>query len=93
VGGFIPRTFAKHLLQEGEPKTIEKCKDLAYLPANLESLVGSDDHYNMFEAMISGRDWYVEEPVPNQQFRPIFKAQLLKDEAMAFCVSKILNQA
>lgn len=44
--------------------------------------MGSDDHYDAFESLISGRDLYDEDQAADQRFRGIFAAQVLKDAAM-----------
>ena len=65
-------------------------------------LTGSDFHYNVFESFLSGRSLYAKEDdggesnemeAPSDQFRRIFKAQLLKDEAMAHRVTELLRDA
>lgn len=52
-GGFIPRTYAKLLMREGEDEALQAAKEKDYLPQDVSSLEGSDLHYNMFESMIS----------------------------------------
>jgi SAM-dependent methyltransferase/uncharacterized iron-regulated protein len=64
------------------------------------SLQGSDVHYNVFESLLSGRSLYgtkddnddQNKNKPSDQFRRIFPAQVLKDEAMAFKVTQLLQE-
>ena len=74
VGGFIPRTFAKTLVKEGEEAGIKAAVDKGYLDSSVNSIEGSELHYNMFESMISGRSMYDENLKPNNNYRKIFKA-------------------
>ena len=116
--GFIPRKYAKMLLQKGEEVTIKAAAN--WLPFNV-NLNGSDFHYNVFESFLSGRSIYhttttttttsnthtpkndnntnilMEQTTttspPSDQFRKIFKAQILKDEAMAHCVTELIRNS
>lgn len=45
----------------------------------------------MFESMISGRDMHNPELKPSDNFRKIFKAQLIKDISMSHKVCKLLD--
>lgn len=56
--GFIPRTYARTLMKEGEEATIKLAIEKNYIPSDLTSFEGSELHYSMFESMISGRDMY-----------------------------------
>jgi len=42
--------------------------------------------------MISGREMFDDSQKPNDMYRKIFKAQLIKDYAMAHCVNKLLEK-
>lgn len=53
-------------------------------------LKGSDDHYNMFESMISGRDMHNASTPPGDQFKKMFPAQVIKDVSMAHKTNQIL---
>lgn len=87
--GFLPRSFARMLMKEGEEVTFEAASQ--WLPPN-PSLEGSEFHYNLFESLISGRPMYQEEAKPpSDRFRGIFKAQLLKDISMANKVNQLLD--
>jgi uncharacterized iron-regulated protein len=90
--GFIPRTFAKKLVKEGEEVAIKAAVELDYIDATTTSFEGTDLHYNMFEAMISGREMWNEITKPSDSYRKIFKAQILKDDAMAYRVAKLLKE-
>ena len=72
--GFIPRTYAKVVMREGEEAAIKAAIEKDYIDANVSSFEGSDFHYNMFESMISGRNMHDENLQPNQNYRRIFKA-------------------
>ena len=90
--GFIPRTYAKTLMREGEEEALKAAKDKGFLPADITELVGTEDHFNMFDSMISGRDMHNKNLKPNDQFRgKFFKAQLIKDYAMAHYVNQLLK--
>jgi uncharacterized iron-regulated protein len=52
---------------------------------------GSEEHYNVFESMISGRVLAVSQ-TPTDRFRKIFPAQIIKDAAMANKIVKTLNE-
>jgi len=59
-------------------------------------LEGSETHYNVFESLISGRFLYnnnTDSQPPTDQFRRIFKAQILKDVAMANKVNHLIEDA
>lgn len=72
--GFIPRTFAKLIMQQGEEGAIKAALEKDYLHPETNSLEGSEYHYNFFESMISGRNMHDESLKPNDNFRKIFKA-------------------
>lgn len=91
VGGFIPRPFAKTLVKEGEEAGIKAAVEKDYLDSSVSALEGSELHYNMFESMISGRSMYDENLKPGDNYRKIFKAQLIKDYAMAYCINKLVK--
>ena len=58
----------------------------------MTSFEGSELHYNMFESMISGRDMYDNSQKPVDKFRQMFKAQLIKDVAMAHRVNELIKE-
>jgi uncharacterized iron-regulated protein len=73
-GGFLPRTYARMLMKEGEQSAIKAAVAADLIPCT-ESIEGSDFHYNMFESMITQRDLYDESLQPTDQFRnKMFKA-------------------
>jgi arsenite methyltransferase len=104
--GFLPRKYAKMLLKDGEEATLAAAS--RWLPPNV-NLEGSKFHYNVFESLLSGRSLYSSQDTdqslgrdvvdgndvhgPSDQFRRIFKAQILKDEAMAYKVSQLVNES
>jgi len=89
-GGFIPRTFAKIVMRESLDNALEAAKSKGYL-AESEKCEGSDEHYNYFEAMISGRDPHDTTLKPQDTFRKMFPAQIIKDAAMAHKVNQLLD--
>jgi arsenite methyltransferase len=91
--GFIPRSYAKKFIKESPEEVL---KDLSkWLKQPVVGLEGSEFHYNVFESLISGRFLYDKESSikPTDQFRRIFKAQVLKDVAMANKVSQLIAEA
>ena len=89
-GGFIPRTYARQVMREGLEAGLTAAKEKAYVRVD-EALEGSDEHYNMFESMISGRDMHNKETPATDQFRKMFPAQLIKDASMANKVNELLK--
>merc|ERR1712238_354159 len=97
--GFLPRKYARMLMQDGEKSALEAAKKKKWLPDDV-NLDSSDFHYNVFESLLSGRSLYNEDSsdndekisdCPSDQFRNIFKAQVLKDEAMAHRVTGLIQ--
>lgn len=89
--GFIPRTYAKMVMRNTEQEAIEQAISKGYLDKNFKELTGSELHYNIFESMFTGRDIFNESMEPNTQFKQIFKAQLIKDYAMANKIKDLLE--
>lgn len=89
--GFIPRTYARTLVRQGEAECLKESIAKDYLAADLQSFEGSDFHYNMFESMISGRNMHDPDQQPNPAYKNIFKAQLMKDYSMAHYICKLLK--
>lgn len=56
-----------------------------------ETLIGSEEHYNYFESLISGRDMHNKATPATESVRKMFPAQVIKDSSMAYCVSKLLK--
>jgi len=88
--GFISRTYAKQLVKESESAALKSAAP--WLRPNTTQLEGSDFHYNLFESMISGRNIHDGKP-PKSKFQTIFKAQLLKEEAMAHKVNQLIRES
>jgi len=53
---------------------------------------GSNFHYNIFESMLSGRNIH-DGSQPDDRFKGMFKAQLLKDIAMAHKINSLLRES
>ena len=91
-GGFIPRTYARNLMKEGEENAIKAAIEKDFVPSSLSTIEGTDFHYDMFESMISGRDMHDPNLKPNDNYRKIFKAQLIKDIAMSHKVCQLFEK-
>lgn len=89
------------LIKEGEEPTLAAIS--AWLPQTV-SLEGSEFHYNVFESLLSGRSLYrgqfeesksvvEDDDGPSDQFRKIYKAQVLKDEAMAYRINSLIKES
>ena len=78
-------------MKEGEQAAIDKAKPLGYVPEDCTGFNGTELHYNMFESMISGRSMY-EDIKPADNFRGMFKAQVIKDVAMAHKINTLLEK-
>jgi len=85
-GAFVPRKFAKMLVKEGEDSAYNAVISLGYMNED-EKLPGSENHYNFFDSLISGRDINSDQSV-SERFRKIFPAQVLKDSVMASSVGR-----
>lgn len=87
--GFLSRKYARLLMKEGE----DKCFQLAasWLPPNPQ-LIGTEEHYNIFESLLTGRS-LVSDEAPVDNFRRIFKAQVLKDVAMAHKINTVVDDS
>jgi len=88
--GFIPRTYARQLMKESESAALKSAAP--WLRPNTTQLEGNDFHYNLFESMFSGRNIHDGKP-PQEQFQKIFKAQLLKDVAMAHKINSLIRES
>jgi len=84
--GFIPRFYAKLLVAQGAEVGLEQAYKDGYLDRDRPYMPGSESHYNFFESLISGRE--MTQLPPNDRFRRIFPAQIIKDSAMAHFVIK-----
>mmetsp|Transcript_19363 Transcript_19363/g.46788 ORF Transcript_19363/g.46788 Transcript_19363/m.46788 type:complete len:659 (-) Transcript_19363:77-2053(-) len=90
--GFLPRRFARMLLRDGQEATFEAASQ--WLPSPFPVVEGTEFHYNIFESLLSGRSLSSNtNNVPSDQFRRIFQAQVLKDEAMAHRVSTLIQES
>jgi len=82
--GFIPRSYARRVMKDGEEKSLEAARQDGFLDPQEPYMKGSENHYNFFESLISGRDMLTLPP--NDRFRGIFPAQVIKDSAMAHMI-------
>ena len=78
------------LVKEGEAKAYEAVVNLGYMKDE-EKIGGSDDHYNFFDSLISGRSLNSEQEV-SDRFKKIFPAQVLKDGVMASSIRRGFEQ-
>ena len=63
------------LVKEGEDAAYSSAKDNNYLE-EVDRIPGTEEHYNFFESLISGRDVTSDTP-PGENFRRIFPAQVI----------------
>jgi len=90
-GGFIPRTYARLLMKEGKEKALQAASEAGFI-SEYETLDGSDQHYNFFESLLTGRNIYTNDGKMSNKFREkMFPAQIIKDASMAFCVKNLLS--
>lgn len=71
--GFVPRTIARQIMREGLEKTLPIAIEKGFVGSD-ETCEGSEDHYNYFESMISGRDMHDASCPPTDNFRKMFPA-------------------
>lgn len=105
--GFIPRTYARLLMKTSDTRaTLEAANEwLGVASCALDDMVDDLEtaaekypsfHYNQFESLLTGRSIHHDNnhsPTINQRFRPLFRAQLLKDITMAHKVSQLMETA
>ena len=89
--GFIPRTYARMIMREGLEGVLAEAKQKDYIDSS-ETCMGSEEHYNYFESMISGRNMHDKAASPTDNFRKMFPAQVIKDASMAHRTVKLLEQ-
>jgi ubiquinone/menaquinone biosynthesis C-methylase UbiE/uncharacterized iron-regulated protein len=89
-GGFIPRTFARLLMKEGKEKALEEARMAGFVSPH-ETLEGTDQHYNFFESLLTGRNMHHDPPgkLVSDRFRKMFPAQIIKDASMAWCIHNL----
>ena len=90
--GFIPRKFAQRLVKEGEEIVLPELKTLGYVN-KIGLSPGSENHYNFFESLISGRNIQTEFEEVGERFKRIFPAQVLKDTAMATVIGNAIKDS
>ena len=89
--GFLPRKYAKLLMKEGEEVCFQSAAP--WLPPNPQ-LTGTEQHYNIFESLLTGRSLTFDNgKQPDDRFRSIFQAQLLKDVAMAHKINEVVDKS
>lgn len=89
-GGFIPRTFARLLMKEGKDTAIDEARKAGFISPE-ERLDGTDQHYNYFESLLTGRN-IQNDPLgtlASDRFRKMFPAQIIKDASMAWFVKNL----
>jgi len=99
IAAFVPRRFASELVSEGEEVAHKKLSEIDESLAEYVKnhyIEGSEDHYNLFESLISGRKLTGcsdDAKNPSDRFRKIFPAQVFKDSVMAGVIAKHLNDS
>jgi len=88
-GGFVPKRYAKILMKEGEEEAYKQVIEAGYMDPE-DKIKGSEQHYDFFESLLTGRRVGGEEP--GEQWRRIFPAQVLKDCVMAATIKKGLDE-
>jgi SAM-dependent methyltransferase/uncharacterized iron-regulated protein len=89
-GGFIPRSFARLLMKEGKEKAVEEARKAGFVAPH-EKLDGTDQHYNFFESLLTGRNMHQDTcgKLATEKFRKMFPAQIIKDASMAWCIQNL----
>ena len=85
------RQYAKMLVKEGEECAYLEAIKNEYLEEK-DKMNGSEEHYNFFESLISGRDPNSDQSI-GENFRRIFPAQVLKDCVMASMVRREIQKS
>ena len=79
------------LVKEGEDVAYRSALENKYLEKE-DIIAGSEEHYNFFESLISGRDLNSDQPV-GDNFRRIFPAQIIKDCVMASVIRRCIQSS
>lgn len=79
-------------MREGVDVALAQAKEKDYIPQDAD-LAGSEEHYNMFESMISGRNMHNKSTPPGDQFRKMFPAQIIKDVSMAYKTNRLMQES
>jgi SAM-dependent methyltransferase/uncharacterized iron-regulated protein len=90
--GFIPRHYARIVMREGLQPALAAAKAKGYV-ADSEECAGTDDHYNFFESLLTGRCMHDTTRPPCSTYRAMFPAQIIKDAAMAHKVAQLIDSA
>ena len=89
-GGFIPRSYARLLMKEGKNAALQAATQAGFI-SKKETLDGTDEHYNYFESLLTGRNMYSNDNVLDRFREKMFPAQIMKDASMAFRVKNLLR--
>jgi len=85
--GFPSRTKAvSTVVREGYEKGVLQAIEEGSLRTSQDYILGTEEHYNVFESMISGRNLNSSDN-PTDDYRRIFPAQILKDCVISRIVS------
>lgn len=90
ISGFVPRRFARIFLHQGQQTALQLATQNGFLQNQDQFIPGSEEHYNYFESLITGRNINFD-PSPSENFRKIFPAQIFKDCVMASVISKHIS--
>ena len=74
VCGFLPRSYARMVMAQGLATALDASKQAGYLPA-CEDCAASEEHYDFFESLVSGRDYHNPALSPSGIARRLFPAQ------------------
>jgi uncharacterized iron-regulated protein len=87
IGGFVPRSLGRTIIDDGKEATLKKIRDIGG-PVEDFYIDGSENHYRYFQGLISGDMDQFE-----GKYRRIFPAQILKDSFFAHTVTKIVESS
>lgn len=92
IGGFLPRSIAKTAVADGIEVALCAAKAGGYVRAD-EDCSASEEHYSMFEALVTGRPMHDHSTTPSNIARRLFPAQVLKGCSMAHTVAGVVAAA
>ena len=78
-------------MKDGEDVAYNAAKENNYLE-DVDIIHGSEEHYNYFESLISGRDVNSDAAV-GENFRRIFPAQIIKDCVMSSVIRRCVQSS
>jgi hypothetical protein len=89
--GFIPWPYADMAVKKGLYVTLKKAKERDYiLPA--ETGMASKEHFNVFESMLTGRDFHDPSKKPDTGYWSIIAPKVIRDSSLAHQVNKLMDK-